>query len=146
MKVTSISFEHIKPKTTRSAQLYVSIGGSSHVGTRNELDPNAWKKVASTKLARRDKVYADFVLDTPISIAVGEVIAFYIATEDKILLVGKKKEKNTETTPTQIQQNEKNDGKAKISNGSSIVNEVMGTLEDGIVGNAVVTYQLAKKK
>ena len=130
MKVLSVSFQHMEPKNHRSAELFCSIG--SHLG--KEKDPSSWTKCGNTKIPRRDKVYTEFLLDTPIRLNYGETVGFYVKTVEPILVVKRDKERH-----------EKHDGKAGLFYGSAVKNEVMGTIEDGVIPNGNITYKMMKK-
>ena len=130
MKVLSVSFQHMEPKNHRSAELFCSIG--SHLG--KEKDPSSWTKCGNTKIPRRDRVYTEFLLDTPIRLSYGETVGFYVKTVEPILVVKRDKEKH-----------EKHDGKAGLFYGSAVKNEVMGTIEDGVIPNGNITYKMMKK-
>ena len=130
MKVISVSFQHTVPKNHRSAELFCSIG--SHLG--KEKEPSSWTKCGNTKIPRRNKVYTEFVLESPIKLDYGETVGFYVKTVERILVVKRNKENH-----------EKHDGKAGLFYGSAVKNEVMGTLEEGVIPNGDVRYVMMKK-
>ena len=131
IKIKSVTARHKKPKNSRTVELYCADG--SHEGI--ETDPTKWTKCGNTKLARRQDWHTSIELDSAIRVNHGESIAIHVKTEEKVLIVKKNKRQKHET----------HDGKVGLFMGTSFVNEVMGTLEEGVQGNVQVQYEITKK-
>jgi len=121
--ITRISFEHLAPTRQKVVKLY----------SRKEEDPWQWVETASVKAPRRDFIFTEFVLETPITLAKGEAVGFYIKTQENILLVGKDSQRTRETYPADVQ----------LSYGSALSNGLFGAVSEGFVWNGEVTYYLS---
>jgi hypothetical protein len=126
--ITRISFQHMSPTQQMTADLYRTIN-SSYAG--NEQNAAKWVKIATVavpKVSGREYTN-EFVLDQPITLAIGETIAFYIETDENILVV---RQKRDEPTPTAEN--------VQLLYGSAILNGAFGIPVSGYSWNGAVTF------
>jgi len=125
--ISRISFEHIAPKENRHVHLYLT-SDFYHDKVR---DSKQWQKLASLKVPKKEFHYSEFVLDTPITLAKGAGVSFYVQAEENILLVAKSGDVESST---------KNDGRVRLIYGSSIASGSFGAALKGYSWNGEVSY------
>lgn len=126
--ITRITFQHMSPTQQQYADLYRTIN-SSYAG--NEQNPAKWIKIATVAVPKfsGQEYTNEFVLDQPVTLAIGETIAFYIKTDDNILVV---RQKRDEPTPTA--------NNVQLLYGSAILNSAFGIPVSGYSWNGAVTF------
>ena len=129
ISITSISFEHLAAQQQRSVDLYRTIK-SSYSG--NEQSPSKWVKIASTDVPLKNFNTMEYFLDQPITLARGEIVAFYIKADENILLVRQKQEDEIPTA-----------NNVQLLYGSSIMNGGFGIPVSGYSWNGAVTFTAA---
>ena len=127
--ITRISFEHLAPQQQRAVDLYRIIG-SSYSG--NVQNPSKWVKIATTHVPQMNFNTMEFMLPTPITLIRGEIVAFYIKTEENVLLVRQKREDENLTA-----------NNVQLLYGSSIMNSSFGIPVSGYSWNGAVTFTAA---
>ena len=130
ISITRISFEHLAPQQQRAVDLYRIIG-SSYTG--NEQNPSKWVKIATTNVPQMNFNTMEYVLDQPITLEAGEIVAFYIKTEENVLLVRQKREDENPTA-----------NNVQLLYGSSIMNGSFGIPVSGYSWNGAVTFTATK--
>ena len=75
----------------------------------------------------------EYVLDQPITLEAGEIVAFYIKTEENVLLVRQKREDENPTA-----------NNVQLLYGSSIMNGSFGIPVSGYSWNGAVTFTATK--
>ena len=130
ISITRISFEHLAPQQEKSVDLYRTIR-SSYSG--NEQNPSRWVKIAIVEVPKLTFNTVEFALDNPITLSRGEIVAFYIQTEENILLVRQKQEDENPTV-----------NKVQLLYGSSVMNGAFRTPVEGYSWNGEVTFSSPK--
>lgn len=129
ISITSISFEHLAAQQQRSVDLYRTFKNSY---SGNEQNPSKWVKIATTDVPLKNFNTIEYVLDQPITLARGEMVAFYIKAEENILLVRQKLEDENPTA-----------NNVQLLYGSSIMNGSFGIPVSGYSWNGAVTFTSA---
>ncbi|KAL9178901.1 hypothetical protein ACHAXT_011874 [Thalassiosira profunda] len=130
--ITGVSFEHLMPKQNRFVEVYRTISGPY---SGKEQNPQMWDQIASSKMTGQNKLNViEIVFDVPIKLMRGEMVSFYLKTEENIFLLAKNK--GGVDIPT-------SDGRLQLACGSAIMNGAFGAPTEGFSWNGEVTYSTA---